>query len=85
MGDIHLFSAIDQPLLHRRNAFLLLDPLFDLRHFIVRLNIEFDFFSREGADSIHPLARPRQVEAGGCGALDEHFEWFGSEFARIVI
>ncbi len=69
MGDIHLFSAIDQPLLHRRNAFLLLDPLFDLRHFIVRLNIEFDFFSREGADSIHPLARPRQVVAGGCEHL----------------
>jgi len=85
MGDIHLFSSINQSLLNRRNALLLFDPLFDLRHFVVRLNIELDFLSREGADSIHSLARLRQVVVGWYGVLDEHFERFGSGFARIVI
>lgn len=85
MGDIHLLSTIDQPLLNGRNALLLLDPLFDLRHFIVRFNIELDFFPCEGADSIHSSARPRQVIVGRGCALDEHFEGFGSGFAWIAI
>lgn len=47
----HLLSAKDQSLLDWRDALLLFDALLDLRNLVVRLNIEFDLFSGEGADS----------------------------------
>lgn len=50
--DLHLLPAENQPLLHRRNPLFLLHPLFYPRHFIVRFDIEFDFFAGKGAHSV---------------------------------
>ncbi len=47
----HLLAAEDQSLLHGRNAFLLLDLALYLGHFVVGLDVEFDFFAREGSHS----------------------------------
>jgi len=47
----HLLSTEDQTLLDRGNALLLLDLFFDLGDLVVALDVELDFFPREGSDS----------------------------------
>jgi hypothetical protein len=48
--DLHLLSAVNQPLLHRRDAFLLFHALFDPRDLVVRLDVELDFAAGESTD-----------------------------------
>lgn len=48
----HLLAAEDQSLLHGWNALLLLDFLLYFLHFVVGFDVEFDFFAREGSDSV---------------------------------
>jgi len=47
----HLLPAEDQTLLHGWNALLLLNALLDLLNLVVRFDVEFDLFAREGTDS----------------------------------
>jgi hypothetical protein len=51
-ADLHLFSSVNQPLLHRRDALLLFHALLDLRHLVVRLDVELDFAAGESADPV---------------------------------
>lgn len=46
----HLLPSINQPLLLRRDALLLLHALLDPRDFVVGLDVQLDFFAGEGAD-----------------------------------
>ena len=48
----HLLSAINESLLHGRDAFLLLHTLFDFTDSVVLLDIKFNFAAGESADSI---------------------------------
>ena len=45
MNNTHLLAAENKPLLHGRDALLLLDPFLDLGHLIVRLDVQLDFFA----------------------------------------
>ena len=70
--DSHLLPAIDQPLLYRRDALLLFHALLDALHFVVGLDVEFDLFPCEGADSVRKCtvsrgARRLETMVGGSG------------------
>jgi len=47
---VHLFAAENETLLLWWNALLLLDSFLYLLHLVVRLDVEFDLFTREGTD-----------------------------------
>jgi len=47
---VHLLPPVDQPLLRRRNPFLLLHALLDLLHLVIGLDVEFDFLAGQGTD-----------------------------------
>ena len=49
--NVHLLATENQALLHRRNTLLLFDAFLDLGNFVVGLDVEFDLFACEGADS----------------------------------
>jgi hypothetical protein len=48
----HLLPAVNQTLLHRRDAFLFFYALFDLGDRVVALDVQFDFATGECADSV---------------------------------
>jgi len=49
---LHLLAAKDQALLDRWDTFLLLNTLLYARDLVVGLDVEFDLFAGEGADSV---------------------------------
>lgn len=49
---LHLLSTEDQTLLDRWDAFLFLNTLLYARNLVVGLDVEFDLFAGEGADSV---------------------------------
>lgn len=61
--SLHLLAAKDEALLHRRDAFLLLDLLLDLGDLVVGLDIELNLLAREGADP----AQSASVSTYSCG------------------
>jgi len=50
--NVHLFPTINQPLLYRRNALLLLHTLLYPRDLVVGFDVQLDFLAGEGADSV---------------------------------
>ena len=50
-GTLHLLAAVDEALLDRGDALLLLDLFLDLRHLVVALDVELDLLARQGPDS----------------------------------
>ena len=51
-SDSHLLSSVNQPLLHWRDPLLFFHALLDALDLVVGLDVEFDLFAREGADSV---------------------------------
>lgn len=73
-GDAHLFSAVDEPLLHGGDALLLLHLLLDLRHLVVHLDVELNLLARQGPHPAHPQSasgadddKPEKGLKRGCG------------------
>jgi hypothetical protein len=52
---VHLLSTENQPLLHRRDAFLLFHSLFDSNDGIGDFDVEFDLFASQGFHFDHHL------------------------------
>jgi hypothetical protein len=77
--DVHLLSTVDEPLLCWWDALLLFDALLDLRHLVVRFDIELDFFTGQGTDSVNMLLASKSYalntyyscRAWSCGALEK--------------
>lgn len=68
---VHLFAAVDQPLLLWRNPLLLLHPLFNPLHLICGLDVNLYLLSRERLDFYQHLCSLVSVQFAEVARIDD--------------